>query len=99
MFHIGQGVAKDYAEAVRLYCLAVAQGYASAQFNLGIMFENGRGVVQDMSEAIRLYHLAAAQGHAKATAAFMRLGGDGRAAECVAHVAAACAPCCEAAAK
>jgi uncharacterized protein len=49
MFENGQGVAQDYAEAVRLYRLAAAQGHADAQFNLGDMFENGQGVAQDLA--------------------------------------------------
>jgi TPR repeat protein len=36
-----QGVARDYAEAVRLYSLAAAQGHVAAQNNLGDMFERG----------------------------------------------------------
>jgi len=43
------GVAQDYAEAVRLYRLAAAQGHADAQINLGHMFEYGKGVAQDYS--------------------------------------------------
>jgi uncharacterized protein len=74
MFENGEGVAQDYAEAVRLYSLAAAQGHAGAQANLGLMFENGQGVAQDRAEAIRWYRLAAAQGHARATAALKRLG-------------------------
>jgi hypothetical protein len=66
-YHVGSGgVAEDYAEAVRLFRLAVAQGHADAQYNLGFMFENGQGVAQDYAEAIRWYRLAAAQGHADA---------------------------------
>ena len=64
MFVNGRGVAKDDAEAVRLYRLAAAQGHAGAQFNMGVMFANGRGVAKDDAEAVRLYLLAAAQGHA-----------------------------------
>jgi TPR repeat protein len=60
------GVAQDYAEAVRLYRLAAAQGDAVAQFNLGTMFSKGQGVAQDYAEAVRLYSLAAAQGDAGA---------------------------------
>jgi TPR repeat protein len=60
------GVVKDYAEAVRLYSLAAAQGDARAQNNLGVMFYIGRGVAQDYAEAARLYRLSAAQGHASA---------------------------------
>ena len=40
----GHGVPQDDAEAVRWYRLAVVQGDADAQFNLGWMYENGRGV-------------------------------------------------------
>ena len=58
----GQGVAQDYAEAVRLYLLAAEQGHASAQNNLGYMYEKGLGVAQDYAEAVRLYRLADAQG-------------------------------------
>ena len=47
------GVAQDYAEAARLYRLAAAQGDATAQNNLGTMFENGVGIAQDRAEAIR----------------------------------------------
>jgi TPR repeat protein len=60
------GVVQDYAEAVRLYSLAAAQGNALAQYNLGLMFENGQGVAQDYAEAVRLYSLAAEQGLAGA---------------------------------
>jgi hypothetical protein len=60
------GVAQDDAEAVRLYSLAAAQGYAVAQNNLGIMFYLGQGVAQDYAEAARLFRLAAAQGLAHA---------------------------------
>jgi hypothetical protein len=73
MFDEGQGVAKDYAEAVRLYRLAAAQGDADAQYALGNMFEYGKGVAKKKAEAIRLYRLAAAQGLAAASAALNRL--------------------------
>ncbi len=56
------GVAKDYAEAARLYRLAADQGHAVAQYNLGLMFHEGRGVAQDYAEAMRLQRLAADQG-------------------------------------
>jgi len=61
MFDCGQGVAQDYAEAVRLYRLSAAQGRADAQTKLGNMFHFGKGVAQDHAEAIRWYRLAAAQ--------------------------------------
>jgi TPR repeat protein len=67
------GVAQDYAEAVRLYSLAAAQGHADAQVNLGDMFQHGKGVAKNRTEAICLYRLAAAQGDAEAAAALRRL--------------------------
>jgi TPR repeat protein len=46
--------------------LAVAQGFAVAQFNLGVMYSDGQGVPQNDAEAVRWYRLAAEQGHAGA---------------------------------
>ena len=37
MYASGQGVPKDYAQAVKWYRLAADQGDARAQFNLGLM--------------------------------------------------------------
>ena len=51
---------------MKWYRLAADQGYASAQYNLGVSYANGEGVVQDYREAVKWYRLAADQGHAKA---------------------------------
>ena len=54
---------------MKWYRLAAEQGYASAQFNLGVMYLNGRGgegVPQDDAEAVKWYRLAAEQGYASA---------------------------------
>ena len=62
-YHRGRGgLQQDHREALRLFRLAVEQGLASAQVNLGIMYESGLNVQQDVEEAIRLYRLAAEQG-------------------------------------
>jgi TPR repeat protein len=53
MLKLGLGVAQDYDDAVRLFRLAAAQRTASAQNNLGNMFENGTCVAQDRADAIR----------------------------------------------
>ena len=74
MFDNGHGVAQDYAEAVRLFRLAAAQGHGAAQNNLGSMFGHGQGVAQDYAEAIRWWRLSAAQGDADATARLQQLG-------------------------
>ena len=39
-------------------------GDASAQFNLGVMYDNGEGVPEDDAEAVRWYRMAAEQGNA-----------------------------------
>ena len=53
MYQNGLGVPKDYGEAVKWYRLGAAQGYARAQYNLGVMYENGLGVPKDDGEAIK----------------------------------------------
>ncbi len=63
----GQGVAQDYAEAIKWFRLAAAQGHAKAQYNLGIVYYvQGQGVAQDYAEAVKWFRLAAAQGYADA---------------------------------
>ena len=57
---------QDYKEAVRLYRLSAEQGFAGAQYNLGVMYGKGLGVPQDYKEAVRLYRLSAEQGYASA---------------------------------
>lgn len=64
MYDVGAGVARNYAEAVRLYRLGAAQGNAEGQYRLGTMYSFGAGVPKDDAEAVKWYRLAAAQGHA-----------------------------------
>ena len=45
---------------------AADQGDASAQCNLGTMYENGTGVLQDYKQAVKWYQKAADQGDAGA---------------------------------
>jgi TPR repeat protein len=75
----GTGVAKDAAEAVRLYRLAADQGHAGAQYNLGACYEKGLGVVKDTAEAVRWLVRAADQGHplAQYNAGAHYMTGDG----------------------
>jgi TPR repeat protein len=56
----------DYAEALKLLLPPAEQGYADAQFNLGIMYSNGEGVPEDDAEAVKWYRKAAEQDHARA---------------------------------
>jgi TPR repeat protein len=57
------GLARDKAQAVAFYRLAVAQNLDVAQHCLGSMYEDGFCVDQDLASARRLYQLAGAQGH------------------------------------
>ena len=51
---------------MKWFRLAADQGHASAQFNLGSIYDGGEGVPQDNAEAARWYRLAAEQGNASA---------------------------------
>ena len=62
----GQDGPKDFGEAVKWYLLAANQGYAAAQYNLGVMYHYGRGVPEDHKEAEKWYRLAADKGDAAA---------------------------------
>ena len=42
------------------------QGDATAQYNLGVMYDNGQGVLQDYKQAVAWYRKAAVQGVAQA---------------------------------
>jgi len=44
--------------------LAAKQGYAKAQYNLGLIYNIGQGVLQDYKTAVRWYRKAAEQGYA-----------------------------------
>ena len=61
-YYHGQGVAQDYAEALKWYRKAAEQGLARAQNNLGVMYYHGQGVAQDYAEAVKWYRKAAEQG-------------------------------------
>ena len=59
-------LSKDFATALRMYRSLAEQGYASAQFNLGLMYDDGQGTPQDYAETLKWYRLAAEQGDADA---------------------------------
>ena len=46
--------------------VAAEQGDATAQVDLGLMYNTGKGVPKDVVEAVRWLRMAAEQGHAKA---------------------------------
>ena len=53
----------DFATALREWRPFAEQGYASAQVNLGFMYDKGYGVLQDYKTAMKWYTLAAEQGN------------------------------------
>ncbi|GAQ92188.1 hypothetical protein KFL_009420010 [Klebsormidium nitens] len=57
---------KNEALAAKLFSKAAEQGYADAQYNLGVCYSHGRGVVRNRVLAAELYSKAADQGHASA---------------------------------
>ena len=63
----GDGVPKDYVEAMRLYRLSAAQGNDVAEFRIGYLYEKGFGVPHDDLQAMQWYEKAAAQGNQPAT--------------------------------
>jgi len=69
----------DYAQADKIFRALAEKGDASAQFNLGAMYNNGQGKAKDYPEAVKWYRLAAAQGHAGAQSSlgYMYYGGQG----------------------
>ena len=62
-YYFGEGVATNYAEAVKWFRQAAAQNDANAQHNLGICYHEGRGVVMNYVEAVKWFRKAAAQNH------------------------------------
>lgn len=64
-YYRGEG-AEVLKEYVREYRKAAEQGDASAQYNLGRVYENGRGVAEDFRESVKWYRKAAEQGFAPA---------------------------------
>ena len=53
-------------QAAEWYRKVAEQGYAEAQFKMGIMYYNGRGVPEDRRQAFAWFSLAAAQGYKNA---------------------------------
>src|SRR6516164_5783214 len=64
MYHVGDGVGQDYAEAMKWYRKAADQGDAASEEAIGSLYEWGRGVGQDYAEAMKWYRKAADQGNA-----------------------------------
>jgi len=66
LYSKGQGVAQDYAAAMKWYRMPADPGDVPAQYHLGHWYRNGQGVAQDYSAAMKWYRMAADQGDAQA---------------------------------
>jgi len=61
-YETGEGVARDYAKALQLYCDAANQGDPRAYLDLGWIYANGRGVPRDDGIAIGWWRKSADAG-------------------------------------
>lgn len=59
MYLRGEGVKRNYKQALKWCTLAANQGNINAQANLGLMYGHGKGVSQDYHKALKWYRLAA----------------------------------------
>ena len=66
MYYKGEGVTKDYGQAVNWFRKGAEQGNADAQMCLGYMYYQGEGVTKDYGQAVIWYRKAAEQGNADA---------------------------------
>ena len=78
MYAKGEGVLKDYAEAVKWFRKAADQGHADAQKSLGNKYYNGQGVPKNYAEAMSWWRKAADQGDANAQYNLGTMYGNGR---------------------
>jgi TPR repeat protein len=65
-YYNGNGIEKNFKEAVKWYRMAAEQGYAPAQCNLGTCYYEGDGVVKNFKEAVKWYRIAAEEGYSPA---------------------------------
>jgi soluble lytic murein transglycosylase-like protein len=82
----GEGVERDPARAISLYCAAARKGHVQAQYQLGWLYANGRGVERDDGLAAAWFRLAAAKGDEHARRMLARIddpNARGQKATCV----------------
>lgn len=70
----GEGVKRDIAKAVQLYCEASRLGDTESQYSLGWMYANGRGIQRDDAIAAYFFSMAAKQGHPQAQRMLRQVG-------------------------
>jgi len=70
---LGQGMARDDAQAVVLFTEAANAGFAPADDSLGFMYERGRGVARDLDTAASWYRKGADAGFKRSVENLQRL--------------------------
>lgn len=62
MHETGRGYTQDFAEAARIYNVAMQKGEGTSIGNLARLYQNGLGVPKDRSAAVQLWYAAAWRG-------------------------------------
>ena len=62
-YYLGEGVEKNFAQAVVWYKKSASQGNWKAQNNLGLAYQYGEGVEKDLDEAMKWLKKSAGQGN------------------------------------
>ncbi len=70
----GEGVRRDQAKAIQLYCESARLGDAESQYSLGWMYANGRGTSRDDATAAYFFEMAAKKGHSQAQRMLRQVG-------------------------
>lgn len=76
VYHHGDGVARDYAEAMKWYGLAAEAGDVEAQRALGSMYMRGEGVAQNEQVGMRVMLLSLRMHHQHAVEVAQRWAGQ-----------------------
>ena len=66
---VSEASRQDLGWAVEQYAEAATQGFAAAEFNLGLCYMYGKGVEPDVDRAMDLFSKAAKQGNVNAASA------------------------------
>ena len=55
MYDTGEGVSKDYKQAMHWFKKSAEQGNAEAQYNLGVMYYTGKDTPKDYKQAMHWF--------------------------------------------
>lgn len=66
MYSTGNGVQKNYSEAMKCFRKAAEHGYYDAHLSIGMLYARGSGVEKDYDKALHWWKIAAENKHPKA---------------------------------